>query len=192
MKIINKIIFKIWCKWRIRFFGERQYKFVFFTFYYLGSFFINKNKIYVEDIFSNIISSSYGHITAEIDFILRARSKSKGKINILVWPTENAKILSNQFDNFIYVVGKKISSYRDIDLFIKDQSKNDKISYFFNKYDLYFDFLWLKLQHPYYYSNYYYDYYSGYGDRLTKYSDLLNSWKFLKGIFLKWLKSLKK
>ncbi len=104
----------------------------------------------------------------------------------------DAKILSNKFDNFIYIVGKKISSYRDIDLFIKDQTENDKISYFFNKYELYFDFLWLKLQHPYYYSNYYYDYYSGYGDRLTKYSDLLNSWKFLKGIFLKWFKSLKK
>ena len=126
MKIINKIIFKIWCKWRIRFFGEWQYKFVFFTFYYLGSFFINKNKIYVEDIFSNIISSSYGHITAEIDFILRAKSKSKGKINILIWPTENAKILSNLLpknkillsDNFLkfilfsFLIGSKY--YRDV------------------------------------------------------------------------------
>ena len=126
MKILNKINFKIRSKWRTRFLGERLYKIVFFTFYYLGGYFIDENKIYIEDIYSNIISSSYGHITAEIDFILRARSESKAKINILIWPTENAKILSNllpknkillsdNFFKFIYfsfLIGKKY--YREV------------------------------------------------------------------------------
>jgi hypothetical protein len=105
----------------------------------------------------------------------------------------DAKLLSNIFDNFIYVVGNKISSFRDIDLFLKDNDgiKENKISYFFNKYDLYFDFLWLKLQYPYYYSNYYYDYYSGYKKDFTKYSNLVKSLDFLKKFFRKWTKRSK-
>ena len=62
----------------------------------------------------------------------------------------DAKLLSKVFENYIYVVGNKISSFRDIDLFLKDNDGIDdnQVSYFFNKYDLYFDFLWLKLQYP--------------------------------------------
>ena len=94
MNRFNKLIYKINCKLKVRFFSVKFYKFIYFTFYKLGTFFINKNKIYYEDIFSNIISSSYGHITAEIDLILRSKSNSQKKINILVWPTENVRIIS--------------------------------------------------------------------------------------------------
>ncbi len=105
----------------------------------------------------------------------------------------DAKLLSNHFKNFIYVVGNKISSFRDIDLFLKDNEdfKENNISYFFNKYDLYFDFLWLKLQYPYYYSNYYYDYYNGYKKGFTNYSNLVKSLNFLKKFFKKWIKRSK-
>ena len=100
----------------------------------------------------------------------------------------DAKLLSKVFENYIYVVGNKISSFRDIDLFLKDNDgiEDNQVSYFFNKYDLYFDFLWLKLQYPYYYSNYYYDYYGGYKKGFTNYSNLVKSLNFLKKYFRKW------
>ncbi len=106
----------------------------------------------------------------------------------------DAKMLSNNFNKFVYIVGNKISSFRDIELFLKDNEnlEENNISYFFNKYDLYFNFLWLKLQYPYYYSNYYYDYYSGYKKGFTNYSNLVKSVNFLKKTFRKWINRMKR
>ena len=134
MNKLNQLFYKINCKLRVRFFSVRFYKFVYFTFYRLGTFFINKNKIYYEEIFSNIISSSYGHITAEIDLILRYKSDNHKKINILVWPTENVRLISKILpknkilisDNFLefcklsFLVGNKY--YKEISASLSRQN----------------------------------------------------------------------
>ncbi len=70
----------------------------------------------------------------------------------------DAKIVSTLFDTQIYIVCNQLSSFRDIDMFIKDIENKSEIKFFFNKFKLYFDFLWFKYQYPYYSKNYYYDY----------------------------------
>ena len=72
----------------------------------------------------------------------------------------DAKIVSRHFDHYIYIVCNQLSSFRDIDLFEKDIKNNGSISFFYNKFSLYFNFLWYKYQYPYYSRNYYYDYIS--------------------------------
>ena len=70
----------------------------------------------------------------------------------------DAKIISKLFDNHLYVVCNKISTFKDIDSFLKDFDSDSGIFYFYNKFNLYFNFLWYKYQYPYYENNYYYDY----------------------------------
>tara|TARA_Y100000589_G_C27148373_1_gene627863 strand:+ start:501 stop:1700 length:1200 start_codon:yes stop_codon:yes gene_type:complete len=118
MKRLNKLFYKINCKLRVRFFSVKFYKFIYFSFYKLGTFFINKNKIYCEDIFSNIISSSYGHITAEIDLILRYKSNSQKKINILIWPTENVRLISKLFPKNKILISDSLLKFCVISFFI--------------------------------------------------------------------------
>ena len=39
-----------------------------------------------------------------------------------------------------------------------EENKNIEVKYFYNKFNIYFNFLWYKYQYPYYSNNYYYDY----------------------------------
>ena len=74
----------------------------------------------------------------------------------------DAKIISKLVDQHIYVVASQTSTFRDIELFLKEILNEEKVFYFYNKFELYFNFLWYKYQYPYYSRSYYYDY-SGYG-----------------------------
>ena len=69
----------------------------------------------------------------------------------------DAKIISKNFDQLIYIVCNQSSSFKDLDLFLKETEKN-KVNFFYNKFNLYFNFLWYKYQYPYYSRNYYYEY----------------------------------
>ena len=68
------------------------------------------------------------------------------------------KIISKVFDKKIYIVANQSSSFHDIDLFKQDIENEETIRFFYNKFKLYFNFLWYKYQYPYYSRNYYYDY----------------------------------
>ena len=70
----------------------------------------------------------------------------------------DAKIISEHFDNLIYVVCNQLTLFKDIDLFLKDIKDNKPVTFFYNKFRLYFNFFWYKYQYPYYSNNYYYDY----------------------------------
>jgi tyrosine-protein kinase Etk/Wzc len=73
----------------------------------------------------------------------------------------DAKIISKHFDSALYVVGNKISTFKDIILFNKDIetiNENIAIKYFYNKFDIFFNFFWYKYQYPNYADNYYYGY----------------------------------
>ena len=70
----------------------------------------------------------------------------------------DAKIISRHFDRHIYVVCNKVSSFKDINLFLKDIDQKDSVKFFFNRFSLFFNFLWFKYQYPYYSKNYYYEY----------------------------------
>ncbi len=106
----------------------------------------------------------------------------------------DAKIISQYFDKHIYVVCNKLTTFKDIDLFVKDFETEESIKYFYNKFQLYFSFLWFKYQYPYYSRNYYYDY--------LEYSNIRRNFTFssfsvkfaveLKNRLLEWLKSIRK
>jgi tyrosine-protein kinase Etk/Wzc len=68
------------------------------------------------------------------------------------------KIISKVFDKKIYIVANQSSSFHDIHLFLQDIENVDSVRFFYNKFKLYFNFLWYKYQYPYYSRNYYYDY----------------------------------
>ena len=71
----------------------------------------------------------------------------------------DAKILSKYFEDIIYIVGNKVSSFRDIHLFLNERQEQKATKFFFNKFDLFYSFLWLKYNYPYYSASNYYDYY---------------------------------
>ena len=106
----------------------------------------------------------------------------------------DAKIVSRSFSNHIYVVANKDSSFRDIDSFLKDFEDISKIRFFYNKFNLYFNFLWYKYQYPYYSKNYYYDYssYSEIRKKFTFWNYLVELPTKLKLLMFKWVESVKK
>ena len=104
----------------------------------------------------------------------------------------DAKIVSQYFDASLYVVGNKISTFKDIILFNKDIegiNKNIEVKYFYNKFDIFFNFLWYSYNYPNYSNNYYYEY-SGY--RNTKKFLFWRIFDKLQQIFInlrkKWMK----
>lgn len=104
----------------------------------------------------------------------------------------DAKIISRYFDKHIYVVCNKVSSFKDINLFLKDIDQKDSVKFFFNRFSLFFNFLWFKYQYPYYSKNYYYEYTSY--NELKKNSNIGKflvefSTKNLRG-FSNWVKKL--
>tara|TARA_B100000242_G_C43054560_1_gene493192 strand:- start:3966 stop:5876 length:1911 start_codon:yes stop_codon:yes gene_type:complete len=106
----------------------------------------------------------------------------------------DAKIISKHFDNHIYVVANQISSFKDLDSFLGDFEDTSSIRFFYNKFNLYFNFLWYKYQYPYYSRNYYYDY--------SSYSELRKDFTFktflvelptkIKNVIFKWVEIIKK
>ena len=75
------------------------------------------------------------------------------------WATfVDANVISKSFKKIFYIIGNKVTTFKDITLFLADIENKEKVHYFYNKFDLYFQLLWLKYQYPYYSRNYYYDY----------------------------------
>ena len=70
----------------------------------------------------------------------------------------DAKIISKYFDQHFYIVCNQISTFKDIDFVLQDFENPSSVKYIYNKFNLYFNFLWYRYQYPYYSRNYYYDY----------------------------------
>ena len=70
----------------------------------------------------------------------------------------DAKIISKHFDKHIYIVCNQLSTFKDINSVSQDFEDKNSLKFFYNKFNLYFNFLWYKYQYPYYSRNYYYDY----------------------------------
>jgi tyrosine-protein kinase Etk/Wzc len=104
----------------------------------------------------------------------------------------DAKILSKHVDNHIYVVSSQVSTFKDIDLFKKEINSEKNVYYFYNKFSLYFNFLWYQYEYPYYSRNYYYDY-QNYGIKTKKFTItnfLVESATKLRNMLSKWVKSI--
>ena len=104
----------------------------------------------------------------------------------------DAKILSRFIDNHIYVVSSQASTFKDIDLFKKEINPEKNVHYFYNKFSLYFNFLWYQYEYPYYSRNYYYDY-QNYGKGTKKFTIsnfLVESASKIRNILSKWVKSI--
>ena len=104
----------------------------------------------------------------------------------------DAKILSKYVESHIYIVSNQTSTFKDIDLFLKEINSEKNVYYFYNKFSLYFNFLWYRYQYPYYSRNYYYDY-QNYGVSTKKFTIsnfLVESATKLRNILSKWVKSI--
>jgi len=106
----------------------------------------------------------------------------------------DAKIISKLFDNHLYVVCNQISTFKDIDQFFQDFDDISGIRFFYNKFNLYFNFLWYKYQYPYYSNNYYYDYssYSSIRKDFTFRNFLVELPSKVKNKIFKWVEFLRK
>ena len=104
----------------------------------------------------------------------------------------DAKIISKHFDSALYVVGNKISTFKDIILFNKDiESINENIAikYFYNKFDIFFNFFWYKYQYPNYSDNYYYEYSEYRNPKKFLFQRIFDKLRmFFDGLKKKWLK----
>ena len=105
----------------------------------------------------------------------------------------DAKIISKHFNKHLYIVCNKVTTFKDIELFSKDFDDETSIRFFYNKFKLYFSFLWFKYQYPYYTRNYYYDYleYSNLKRNFTFFSFSLKFIGTTKDRLIKWLISVK-
>ncbi len=105
----------------------------------------------------------------------------------------DAKIISELIDVHIYVVCNQSSSFNDIDAFINDLGEDKEFSFFYNKFKIYFNFLWYKYQYPYYSRNYYYDYvdYSGMQKSFTLTAFSVKFSKNLINFLKKWINLIK-
>ena len=70
----------------------------------------------------------------------------------------DAKIISKNFSTHLYIVCNQITTFQDLDLFISDFPEQDSVKFFYNKFNLYFNFFGYKYQYPYYSKDFYYDY----------------------------------
>lgn len=106
----------------------------------------------------------------------------------------DAKILSKHFHKHIYIVANQDSSFKEIDSFLRDFEDISRIKFFYNKFYLYFNFLWYKYQYPYYSRNYYYDYssYSAIRKDFTFWNYLVELPTKFKDMMFKWAESIKK
>ena len=106
------------------------------------------------------------------------------------WATfVDANVISKSFNKLFYIIGSKISTFKDINLFLGEIENKKRIHYFYNKFDLYFQLLWLKYQYPYYSRNYYYDYvsYQNIKSEFTIYGFLVQSMQNMVKTLRKWI-----
>ncbi len=105
----------------------------------------------------------------------------------------DAKILSKLFKNHIYIVCNNLSTFRDLDNFLKDVENDSSTQFFYNKFSLYLNFLWYQYEYPYYSSNYYYDYmsYSRVKNKFTLKNFLVELPTTVKDKIFKWVEFLK-
>ncbi len=106
----------------------------------------------------------------------------------------DAKILSKYFHKHIYIVANQDSSFKEINSFLRDFEDISRIKVFYNKFNLYFNFLWYKYQYPYYSRNYYYDYssYSAIRKDFTFWNYLVELPTKFKEMTFKWVEFIKK
>ena len=57
----------------------------------------------------------------------------------------DAKIIAKYFDMPLYIICNQLSSFQDIDLFLKEQSDQESVRYFYNKFNLYFQFFMVQI-----------------------------------------------
>ena len=105
----------------------------------------------------------------------------------------DSKIICQQFEKHIYIVCNQLSTFKDIDSFLQDFENKSSVRFFYNKFNLYFNFLWYKYQYPYYSRNYYYDYssYSAMRKNFTFKGFLVEFPTKFKNMLLKWVEFLK-
>ena len=106
------------------------------------------------------------------------------------WATfVDANVISKSFNKLFYIIGNKISTFKDINLFLGEIENKSRVHYFYNKFDLYFQLLWLKYQYPYYSRNYYYDYvsYQNIKSEFTIYRFLVQSFRNIVKTLRKWI-----
>ena len=106
------------------------------------------------------------------------------------WATfVDANVISKSFNKLFYIIGSKISTFKDINLFLGEIENKKRVHYFYNKFDLYFQLLWLKYQYPYYSRNYYYDYvsYQNIKSEFTIYGFLVQSMQNMVKTLRKWI-----
>ena len=106
------------------------------------------------------------------------------------WATfVDANVISKSFNKLFYIIGNKISTFKDINLFLGEIENKKRVHYFYNKFDLYFQLLWLKYQYPYYSRNYYYDYvsYQNIKSEFTIYGFLVQSMQNIVKTLRKWI-----
>lgn len=106
------------------------------------------------------------------------------------WATfVDANVISKSFNKLFYIIGNKISTFKDINLFLGEIENKKRVHYFYNKFDLYFQLLWLKYQYPYYSRNYYYDYvsYQNIKSEFTIYGFLVQSMQNMVKTLRKWI-----
>jgi len=106
------------------------------------------------------------------------------------WATfVDANVISKSFNKLFYIIGSKISTFKDINLFLGEIENKKRVHYFYNKFDLYFQLLWLKYQYPYYSRNYYYDYvsYQNIKSEFTIYEFLVQSMQNIVKTLRKWI-----
>ena len=100
----------------------------------------------------------------------------------------DAKIIKDSFEQVIYIVGNEITTFKDIEIFENEIKTTESVSYFFNKFNYFFNILGLTYQYPYYSRDYYYDYggYQNLRKEVNISSFFQNLLKKFKGIFKKW------
>ena len=98
---------------------------------------------FTSDEFKNEISK----LVNEFDFILCDTPPWKLFVD--------AKIISKLFKTKIYIACNQLSTFKDIDLFLNDVDDINSVKFFYNKFNLYFNFLWYKYQYPYDTKSYY-------------------------------------
>ena len=70
----------------------------------------------------------------------------------------DAKIIKENFEKIIYVVGSNISTFKDIETFEVEVNKKEDVFFFYNKFNYFYNVLGLTYQYPYYSNDHYYDY----------------------------------
>ena len=81
---------------------------------------------------SEIFSKEIEELKKEYDFVICDTAPWKLFVD--------AKVVSKLFNTHLYIVGDKLSSFQDIDLFNSDLGNSNSIRYFYNKFNLYLIF----------------------------------------------------